>query len=289
MSARDVLAHIDRINRALQHYREPIEVAPFLAWCDEREARIRRDLDALPALAERFNDDATQRLVYDLGWDEINGMRRLHRWRHEQSGLVERAIVEDALWHADVRFEDIYPDEDAAPAVRERPQQLIHPRRMTDQQIIAAHTVYTRARLTTTEVAELIWRRYGYADADSCRLALQRAWRAMGLPMRRCAAISAGGQRCNRAPLRGSDKCVAHARALTWEIPRDLLDEARTAHLDGASLAYISRQLLHRTPWTSPDSFARRLAEAAQAEGWHQHFKGGAAFHRARERTREAA
>jgi hypothetical protein len=38
-------------------------------------------------------------------------VRRLHRLAHDNpQGLVSRAIVEDALWHADTHIYSVYPD-----------------------------------------------------------------------------------------------------------------------------------------------------------------------------------
>lgn len=102
---------------------DPVPLAPFLAWAQQRQAQIGRELDAYPALGEtnRLGSHtggggcALERLCADLGWPGESGKRKLHRWRCENlSGTAERLGIETALHHAGVDFEAIYPDLPAA-------------------------------------------------------------------------------------------------------------------------------------------------------------------------------
>ncbi len=89
--------------------RDPIPVGPFLWWCHRRETQIRGDHEPYPSLGD--GRSMMGRLCMELGWDEDTGRRRLFRWCFERpDGLVERSQVEDALFHADVLFEWVYPD-----------------------------------------------------------------------------------------------------------------------------------------------------------------------------------
>jgi len=102
---------------AATRLKEPIDVAPFLAWCANRETRIRRELGSEHGIADGKQTNHRERLVTELGWTIEAGTRRLHRWTHPDqgdgfSGLVERAVIEDALHHAGVQFADVYPDLD---------------------------------------------------------------------------------------------------------------------------------------------------------------------------------
>ena len=111
--------------------RDPIPAQPFLDWCERRRKQIERELNCVPAIktASGRNDfgafcGPNTRLVMELGWgDRLDtGARRLHRIRYGDagnapSGVVSRALVEDALWRAGVAFEDVYPDVDREMAV----------------------------------------------------------------------------------------------------------------------------------------------------------------------------
>lgn len=189
--ARDVLAHIRAVQRSLEKLREPIEVAPFLAWCAQREARIRAEIDNYPAISGKreggvtprlpTGEDAHGRLVMELGWNPDTGARRLHRWTHEIAGAVERATIEEALFTAGVDFHDIYPDE---PAPRPVSCRVGQGRRMTNKQILAAHVIYTRRGLSLRQLGELLWQQFGYANAESCAWQIRRGFKNLGLPVR---------------------------------------------------------------------------------------------------------
>lgn len=258
--------------------REPLPVAPFLAFCAKREAQIARDLDAYPAIGrgegrtQALGVDPKTRLAWVLGWDPEVGLRKLNRWSKPNlgeghSGWVARADIEDAIHAAGGAFEQIYPD--AAPA----PPYVSHlgaGRYMTDEQIVAAHTVYVRAKLTTREVAQLVYRRFGYVSVGSASRAIRGAWKAFGLPVRQCEAIAAAhGGRCRRHPSHGVDHCPAHVRH-GWSIPRSLADRARELHEDGVSFNEIGVRLLPDTPWRNPHYLSAQLSRIAADEDWHR-------------------
>lgn len=199
-----------------RHCREPIRVAPFLEFCRKREEQIRRELNEYPAIGlhggASYGTDARTRLVLSFGWDVEAGLRKLHRWSHPEggehhSGWVDRAEIEDALAHAGARFGEVYDIEDEP---LRTPVRLGQHRRMTDAQVIAAHTVYVKARMTMYTMAELLWQRYGYVNADGCRKALAVAFRGLGLSTRRCAATTRHARPCRNHPLRGCDFCAEH-------------------------------------------------------------------------------
>jgi hypothetical protein len=270
-------------------HKEPLAVAPFLEWCDKRETQIRRDLDNLPGLRSfKLNDDAGSRLVMELGWDVESGQRRLRRWRHETlSGLIGREVIEEALFCAGVPFEEIYPDEPTPPRVAVR---LGQGSRMTQPQLVAAHTVYMRANMTMNDVAALIWQRYGYANPEAARHALTRGWRSLGLQVRRqCTQITADGERCDKAPLSGQEHCFKHdKKTQTWQMPRELTERARALHVEeGLTLNAIGALLVDETPWQTWKYAARRIAIIAHEQGWHRQLAGGRPFHRTA--LREAA
>lgn len=203
---------------------ERIPVQPFLDWCSRREAQIRRELNAYPAITERLNTGARARLIAELGWagtdNGEHGMRRLHRWTHElDDGLVSRAAIEDALHHASGArelVEELYPDlPDPEPDDDEQDRYCpkcryvvssLHGRCPWCQSQVSPTRVYRTSRLgigakmtdkqiraahvlythglTLAQVAELLYQRYGYASNESCAGTLRRAWRIRGLPQR---------------------------------------------------------------------------------------------------------
>lgn len=225
--------------------REPIPVAPFLAWCQTRIEQLTYELDAYPAIGltlEGVNPHA--RLMLELGWDPDTGGRRLLRWASAEhmTGMGERALIEDALHHAGVAFEDVYP---AIESARAQPDKLGQGHRMTDAQIVAAHTIYNRTGMSLRALGELLWQRYGYIDAASCTQQLRRSFHNRGLPVRTiqegqwashykhgmtvggktapmykrtlklqrdgpCAATRKDGTPCPRAARPGTDRCGYH-------------------------------------------------------------------------------
>jgi hypothetical protein len=269
--------------------KEPIPVGPFLEWAARREQIL-----GVQYNTGREDEGGIERLLDECGWNNPAGHKRLYRWRYELvGGHVERATVEDALHHAGYLFTDIYPDlpEPEVPVrwTRQQKQQ----RRMTDEQVIAAHTVYVRAKLTQTSLAELLYEKYGYANAWSCSIQLVKAFRSMGLPARRCTSTTHAGTRCERNPLQGMDVCALHdpARKGFWseiavargghprfELPEDLLHRARIMREEWSmSWLSIARSLIPETPLTSVDHLAKRLGEetgrpvyAMVGAGWEQ-------------------
>lgn len=264
---------------------EPLPLAPFLAWCDTHEAAIRRELRAGAMTGESDAEHTRYRLVCDLGWPPEAGKRRMHRWRHENTtGHAERADIQDALEHAGVEFEDIYPHTEPP---RERRMRLGEQRLMTDKQVIAAHTIYTRQRMTMTTLSELLWARFGYRTPGSCAKALCIAFRGLGLKRRQCTATRHDGQRCERPPNADSDTCAEHrdgirpshiggrnfaARqtAAMWQPSADLIAQVRAMHTGGMPFRQIGEQLLPQTPLRSADHLAQRIAAIAARDGWHQ-------------------
>lgn len=282
--------------------KERVSVQPFLAWCREREAQILREIDHYPAIghigqaAGRTPAGAAPHtmLIMELGWEHEVGSRRLHRWEHEnQSTDVDRAIVEDALHHAGASFEKVYPDEPESPIAL--PTCRLGMRRlMTDAQVVAAHTVYVRGRMTSMTLAELLYRRLGYATVGSCAKALEVAFKGLGLPIRQCTATKRMGGRCGRTPCVGSDLCTEHAggedrpshrggrasaarqQAAMWIPGPEFVERARVLHVErGVSMNQVGRQLLDETPLRSAQWLARRVAMIAAAEGWYRPLHAG--------------
>lgn len=252
--------------------REPIPCAPFLDWCAQREARIRADLDNYPRIDSGLPTDFNPhyRMLATIGWGDDNGARRYHRWRDENTtGLVERADVEEALFTAGVDFyhKDLYPDA-PRPSVVVR---LDQGARMTQGQLIAAHTVYMRGRLTISDVADLIWQRYGYANPEAARCAIRRGWRHLDLPRRQCIDTTAAG-RCRKHPMSASDLCAKHDTTITfgWQPPAALIQQARDMYKDGIAFKSIGRLLIDQTPWQHPTYVAKRLAAIARDQGWNE-------------------
>lgn len=264
---------------------ERIPAGPFLAWCDERLAAIRRELDTYPAItASRRGGgvrnsprgvDPQTRLVLELGWSAGTGVgtgeRRLSQWRRTQP-RVRRDMVEDALEHAGSSLADVYPDLGADEGWSYSGR-LGRQRYMTDREIIAAHVIYTRERLTAAQLGALVWQRYGYASADCCARQIALAFERLGLPARQCAGIRSarydGGGRCEKWPLGGNDYCAAHARPLGWTPPLALIDEARDMHERGMSFRAIGYALIDHTPWKHPVYAGNRIREIAQRDGWY--------------------
>ena len=277
------------IDLAHKRMREPIPVQPFLDWCERREREIKATLDSNSGLQGDASHDIhpRQRLLAEIGWDDDAGFRRMRRWRNESlSGLVERADVEDALDTAGIPFDLIYPLE--AAKTRKLRIRLGENRRMTDDEVIAAHTVYMRGRMTTTTLSELIYERFGYYNAPACAKSLSVAFRGLGLPVRQCAGKTAAGLPCQRRPGDGIDFCPEHAgdlrpseiggrrsgmlrSARAYRMPPELLERARVLHLEkGLPLKEVGRVLLPLVPWRSADHLAQRIADVAHAEGWHR-------------------
>ena len=90
---------------------DPVPVAPFIAWCDKRKEHYRRE-GGYP-LTGGGRTNYGERVVLDLGWEPDNGVRRLSRWSNSDqanphSGFADRDVIETALRHAGVRYEDVY-------------------------------------------------------------------------------------------------------------------------------------------------------------------------------------
>lgn len=227
-----------------------------------REAAILRELEC---------PDPAARLVMSFGWDPDHGLRRLNRWRNPaqgdgHSGWVDRAEIEDALRSAGSDIHEVYPDVPPPPPYHSR---FGIGRYMTDRELVMAHTVYVRGKLTTAEVAELVHDRFGYKSASSAHQALRIGWRALGLEQRRCSAITVkhGGQ-CHLHPLHGVDHCVSHRPG--WSMPPALVKQAVALHATGLSFNELGKRLIDQTPWSNPHYLSLQLARVAGEQGWHQ-------------------
>lgn len=254
---------------------EPLEVKPFLDWAERREQ----------VLEVQYSDRAEDgkgglnRLLEEIGWSDPSGHKRMYRWRHElRRGIVERAFVEDALHHAGYLFSDVYPDADPPASTTDR--EYAPQRRMTDEQVVAAHTVYIRAKLTMLELANLLWEKYGYRNPSACRKSLSVAFRSLALPARHCTATMNQGGPCTGSPASGLDTCLMHASADMpqaeafelqrrggsqgrWPVPARVVEEARTMHEQwGMPFRHIATQLLNEEGvlHTRADALAKRLA-----------------------------
>lgn len=109
--------------------------------------------------------------------------RRVFKLMHEVDvvsfDFADRLLVDLGLedaWH--VELSDLYEVDDApAPRVGGTARYLPY------EKVIAAYKLY-EAGLSSVELGELLWERYGYASADSCRFGLARAFRQFGFKMR---------------------------------------------------------------------------------------------------------
>jgi len=191
--------------------REPISSAPFLFWCDEREAQITRQHTVEHGIhVPTAEYGPNERLLHEIGWGDLSGARRLHRWRYQNTtGVVERAVVENALHCAGVDFTTIYPNVET-PQLTVRIGQA---HAMPDSALLAAHLIYTRERLIAADIAALIWQRYGYPNPASAERSLCRGWTALGLPKRRCVKLTREGKICTWPPGSRTDLCHKHQRS----------------------------------------------------------------------------
>jgi hypothetical protein len=274
-------------------HREPLPVGPFVDWCRHRIEGIRAEIGADYVKGGSGNAadmNYLERLMREIGWDPHNGPRRLYRWMNpdrgdRHSGIVERAEIEDALHCAGVPFDEVYPD--AAPPRLYQPR-FGQSRRLTDAQVLAAHTIYVRERLVMTEVAELIWRQHGYASCGSCARSLVVAFQGLGLPTRRCEATTRAGVRCRKPPLSGRDVCTEHQAGIrpshlggatsgrrqteqTYVLPEELVAHARVMYVQwGMSFRRVGEALVAQTPLSSADYLSQRLADVAAEQRWHR-------------------
>lgn len=133
-------------------------------------------------------------------------------------------------------------------------------RRLTDDQVRAAHRIYTNSNLSLRALGELLHERFGYANGQSAANALHRAFKTMGLPLRdrleatiaantrtpaqrreaeerrrarrslnpTCAGIRTRypgkGEPCSRAAMDGSEFCHSHDPERAAERARHLED-----------------------------------------------------------------
>ena len=185
------------------------------------------------------------------------------------------------FWH-------IYPDLDKPQPHRSAAFLERQRRKMTDAEVLAAHTVYMRARLTRKQIAEMIWERYGYANASAAHKSLIIAFQRLGLPSRRCGRPTRSGEPCQGHPGTGIDTCLEHSDRLvrpsqmagplvrqwtiehTWQPDEQFLADVKRMHIDeGLPFQTVARLLLGRTTITSVGHLSRRLRDIARAEGWH--------------------
>lgn len=246
---------------------EPVPVGPFLWWCHHRMEQIEREFDPLLRGGPARSDALPERLLMEIGWTGEWDARRLYRWAFETpGGLVERGMVEDALDHAGVDFYRVYWS--VKPPTRNGGRWRVG-RRMTDAQVVAAHVVYTRGKLTVRELAELIFERHGHASPEAADAALRLAWTRLGLPLRSCTGRKPNGDACKKAPRSGHDQCSQHL-GCGWRLPESLLSQARDLHGQGESFIAVAVALQDQTPYRGPQWLAEQLASIAASEGWHQ-------------------
>lgn len=115
-----------------------------------------------------------------------------------------------------------------APVAPRRPRpELLEGRsnaKMTRRQVEAAYTLYQRGR-SMGEIAELIWRRFGYKDAKTCAGALAHSFKIAGFPARDPAARAATSLR---------------------KVSDELVDEAWRRYQAGEQLPAIAQDLFAR-------------------------------------------
>ncbi len=104
------------------HIGEQIPAQPFVDWLNDRYARYRAAHEHMWHMSGRTDPDAVlplsplKRLAADLGWGGLAADRIVYRYRHGRDGMdrptetFRRATVEDALEHAGLRLEDVYPE-----------------------------------------------------------------------------------------------------------------------------------------------------------------------------------
>lgn len=255
--------------------REPLPVGPFLWWCHRRVVEIERELD-LPANKRNlpFQEGPQCRLLFEIGWHGEHDSRRLYRWAHETpSGLVERGLVEDALDHADVDFYEVYWTV-LPPAETTR---VGFTRRMTDAQVLAAHTVYWRGEVSLGVLGEMLWERYGYANAESCEDQLRRAFISFGLPRRLQAEASALAHFKHGL-------CRNGRRAALYQRVMDLqrYGQCTAERKDGSQCPRAAKPGTEHCGYHQPEEVARRQAqiELVNAQGrnvWNRVDRQGAA------------
>jgi len=219
---RPAMAHTDDMTRLREPI--PIEPFLTWLALREREIGREIDRSNLQISASKRTGSntaarpqrATDQLLYEIGWEPAMGERKLFRWINDEHRThIERAVVEDALHHAGVELYDIYPDleppgqgRDAYcptcradvyatdsgcpwcenPVLDQRPigsrPRLGQGRKMTDQQVRAAHVIYQQTGLSVRRLAELLYERHGYKSASACATSLNKAFVSLGLERR---------------------------------------------------------------------------------------------------------
>lgn len=267
----------------VERMRDPVPITPFISWFDQRKLEITRSADPFRFPFHKQREDYAQhRVLVSLDWDDEmgTGARRIRRWRKDSlAGQVERAQIEDALHHAGVRFYDVYPDfeaRDRGSGIGDRTGQG---RYLTDRQVNAAHTLYMRQRLTGVSLSALLWERFEYASQESCRRALLKAFKVLGLPRRECAAITLKGTRCDKIPSHGSDHCPKHGEGDARRFVVDPVAKERVRGLveEGMSFWAACRELEDILPYggkNAAKNAAIKLARIAEVEGWHPGRRG---------------
>lgn len=210
---------------------EQLSPQPFRQWCAWRlDPKGWDRSDSAPV-----GDDTVRQLAFDLGIGE----RRLHRWRKENASL-ERIDVEEALHHADVQFWEVYP-QGVPPIPTPLPQhQPGYGSKLNDEEVLRLHDLH-RKGVAVCELARRIWRSAGYRSDAAARKGIQKGFRRLGLETvpvpayRRCEAIKAGGGRCEKQAMVGSDHCMQHDPERRREVVEQLvaagevLDKSRAA------------------------------------------------------------
>lgn len=293
--------------RSLKRMGEPIPLKPFLDWCDKREAQLRAELDAYPAIngggtgANPPGINPHVRLMVELGWDDAAGHRRLSRWRLDSvTGMGSRELIERALDHAGVPIEDLYPDlavevgelrsgycqpckldvlttNDLCPwcdepVLSKRPRNSHdrkgQGRKMTDEQIRAAHVIYQQQKLSYSDLAELLWQRFGYASKASCESGLRVGFKALGLPRR--TKLEGSRHKNTTHGLCVGDGRPSEYYQMVTQRRRDKYGTCSYVKRDGSRCEYINEPGTDTCGYHNPDKLEQRrqVVMKARAQYW---------------------
>lgn len=301
---------------------ERVPAKPFADWLNERFARYQAEHERSGNLAQ-YTPGAvvplspTQQLALDLGWGHSESAeRKLYRCRNMlytgSRGSVKgeyptdnflRTIVEDALDHAGVPLEDVYPDLavdvdvepeaycatchlDVTPVngacpwcegqTGERPPRSIdrrgQGRRLTDEQVRAAHRLHMEGGLSMRELGRRLYQRFGYSNAKSCGQALSTAFALLDLPARdRIEATRRASTIHGLAPRKPASDAEREARnALRREQKRRGRKRCPESTSNGNRCASFTAPGLETCRLHSPEGRAKAAAYLAEARKHQQ-------------------
>lgn len=111
-----------------------------------------------------------------------------------------------------------------------RPRNQLGRRKLTDDQLRALHSLYTRGGMTLLGLARRVWKQAGYASERSARNNIRLGFKRLGLeirPQQAGAGVSfckktvrqgpRKGRQCGLPPQVGSEWCYAHDPARAAE------------------------------------------------------------------------